>query len=408
MGKFHSLEALELVGDGPHLRLNSITQLAATILNAPISMTSVIQPHLDRQFFTASTGLPDDLTAQRATPLDVSICRHVQSDNKLLAIADLLTDPRTANNPLVLEHGLRSYIGAPIHAASGHPVGALCCIKTEICDWSADQCDILQQLASCVDDLIQLSSLRIEEQKANRKLHAIARARSGFIAHISHELRTPLTGMIGSIRLLDRLNLDSRAGELVRLLSRSSLRLLDIMNDTADLAKIDSGAFHITQEDCDIEQIAADIVALHQAEAQRKSIKVGWNSSLRARTYKADRKALVSILDNLFANAVKFTSEGSAEIRLSHDDFGNVVIRVMDTGIGISPAQQAKLFDEFEHAGPRIARKYGGTGLGMAMVRRLVELMDGDIDLHSQPDHGTTIIISLPLQQMHHVAPCIS
>lgn len=404
MGKSHSLEALELVGDGPHLRLNGITQLAATVLNAPISMATVMQPHLNRQFFTASTGLPDDLAGQRGTPLDVSICRHVQAGNRLLAITDLLKDPRTADNPLVLEHGLRSYIGAPIHATSGHAVGALCCIKTEECEWTDDQIETLQQLAACVDDLIQLSSLRIEEQKANRKLHAIARARSGFIAHVSHELRTPLTGMIGSIRLLDSLNLDDRAGELVRLLNRSSQRLLDIMNDTADLAKIDSGAFHIAQEECDLELLVADIVALHKSEAERKAITVGWTSALGAKSYMVDRKALVSVLDNLFANAVKFTTEGSAEIRLSHDAYDNVVIQVVDTGIGIAPLQQTRLFDEFEHAGSRVARKYGGTGLGMAMVRRLVELMDGDIDLHSQPDHGTTIVISLPLQPVHELA----
>ncbi len=400
------MEALDLVGDGPHLRLNSITRLAATVLNAPISVATVMQPHLNRQFFTASTGLPDDLAIQRGTPLDLSICRHVQAGNTLLAITDLLKDARTADNPLVLEHGLRSYIGAPIHTTSGHAVGALCCMKTEECDWTADQREILQQLAACVDDLIQLSALRIEEQKANRKLHALARARSGFIAHISHELRTPLTGMIGSIRLLDRLNLDSHAGELVDLLNRSSMRLLDIMNDTADLAKIDSGAFHIAQEECDLELITADIVALHEAEAQRKAIIISWNSRLNAKSYMVDRKALVSVLDNLFANAVKFTTEGSAEIRLSHDDYGNVIIQVMDTGIGIPPLQQTRLFDEFEHAGSRVARKYGGTGLGMAMVRRLVELMDGDIDLHSQPGHGTTIVISLPLQPVQQVATC--
>ncbi|MFU8882369.1 MAG: GAF domain-containing protein [Rhodobacterales bacterium] len=133
MVKSYSFEALELVGENPHVRLDSITRLAARVLGAPISLASVIQPHLDRQFFTSSVGLSDDLTAQRQTPLDLSICRFVQSAKTLLSIPDLQCDARTAENPLVLEHGLRSYIGAPIHAASGQPIGALCCIDTKAC-----------------------------------------------------------------------------------------------------------------------------------------------------------------------------------------------------------------------------------------------------------------------------------
>ncbi|MFU8882368.1 MAG: sensor histidine kinase [Rhodobacterales bacterium] len=256
-----------------------------------------------------------------------------------------------------------------------------------------------------MDDLIQLSTLRIEEQKANRKLRAIAGARSSFIAHISHELRTPLAGMIGSIRLLSQFKMDDTAGELVQLLNRSSLRLLDILDDTSNLSQIDSGAFRIEQEEVDIEQIAADIVDLYKPLALQKSVHVTWNSTLPGQIYLADRKALVAVLDSLFANAVKFTDAGSAKILLSHDNYENVVIHVVDTGVGICPMQQANLFDEFEQAGPRIARKYGGTGLGMAMVRRLVELMDGDIELSSEQGSGTTITITLPLEPVESRKP---
>ncbi len=147
-----------------------------------------------------------------------------------------------------------------------------------------------------------------------------------------------------------------------------------------------------------MEQIAADIVELYRPLALQKSVHIAWESSLPAQSYLVDRKVLVSVLDNLFANAVKFTTTGHAKILLSHDNYGNVAIKVVDTGIGLSPRQQANLFDEFEQAGPRIARKYGGTGLGMAMVRRLIELMDGDIDLSSQQGHGTTFTITLPLE----------
>ena len=398
MGKIHSLEELGLVGQTRHMRLDSIARLAAGVIGAPVATVSVIQNELDRQFFTASQGLPEPLHEARETPLEMSICRFVKESGHPLVIADLLADPRTADNPLVREHGLRSYIGVPIHAGTGRPIGALCCINTEVCDWTPEQVEIMVQLAACVDDLIQLSTVKLDEEKVNRKLRAIAGTRSGFVTHIGHEVRTPLTGMVGSTRLLDRLNLDGKAGELVALLNRSSVRLLDIVDDALDLARIDAGKFRIAHDACDLDRIAADTVAAHRAEARLKSVDTGVTSTLSGRVYLADRMALASVLDTLFGNAVKFTSQGQAGISLSQDSYGNVRIEVSDTGIGIPPALQASLFDEFEQAGPRIARKYGGTGLGLDVAKRLVELMDGEIDLVSQPGRGTTVSIVLPLE----------
>ncbi len=398
MQRVHSLEALQLVSDHPNLRLDSLTALAATVMDAPISLVSVLQPELDRQFFSSSCGLPDDLAAERQTPYDMSICRFVAHDDDVVMIPDLALDPRTCDNPLICDHGLRSYIGAPIHCASGRAIGALCCLTTAPRQWTAQEAVTLRQLATCVDDLIKLRSLQIEERRARQKLQAIARARSGFIAHISHELRTPLTGIIGSIRLLDRFNLDNTAGDLIRLLNRSSQRLMDMLDDTLDLSRIDSGAFEMSQEICDLEKIAADIVADHAGAAQDKPLVVTWGSTLKTPLYLADRKSLQSVLDQLFANAVRFTPSGTAEIQLSEDCYGHVVIKVIDTGQGIDPVYLANLFDEFEQTGPRIARKFGGTGLGMTMVRRLVELMDGDITVQSKRALGTTLTITLPLR----------
>lgn len=401
LGKIHSYESLGLVGDGRHLRLDAITRLASTVIGAPVAMVSVIQPHLDRQFITSSEGLAEDLANARQVPLDLSICRHVQASNAPLVIEDLLDDPRTASNALVREHGLRSYIGVPIHTSTGQAIGALCCITTEVWHWTEAQLETMEQLAACVDDLVTLKTLQIEEQKANRKLRAIAGARSGFVTHISHEIRTPLTGMVGSIRLLNKLQLSGMAGDLVTLLNRTSLRLLDIVNDTLDLSRLDAGTFRIAQEECNLQKVAQDVVESHRPAAALKSVDVTVRSDLSEQIYLVDRMALSSVLDNLFGNAVKFTQSGQAEIRLGHDSYGNVKIEVADTGVGIPAPLQQAIFDEFEQAGPRIARKYGGTGLGMAMVKRLVELMDGEIELVSQPDEGTTITVILPLESLN-------
>lgn len=398
MGKLHSYESLGLVGGTQSPRLDAITRLASTVIGAPIAMVSVIQPDLDRQYLSAFTGLPDDLAVTRQVPLDLSICRYVQHSGSPVIIEDLLADPRTKDNPLIRENGLRSYIGVPIHTVSGQSIGAMCCLKTEVCAWTDAQLQVMLQLAACVDDQIQLRGMQTDAQKASRKLRAIAGARSGFVTHVSHEIRTPLTGMVGSIRLLERMKLDGVAGDLIGLLNRTSLRLLDVVSDTLDLARMDAGSFKIALQECDLHRIALDVVDSHRAEADRKAIAVRVTAEPSQLHYLVDRMALASVLDNLFSNAVKFTQNGRAEIDLARDGYGNVRIEVRDTGIGIPPALQAAIFDEFEQAGPRIARKYGGTGLGMAMVKRLVELMDGEIELDSREGRGTTITIVLPLE----------
>jgi len=398
LGKLHTYESLGLVGGTQNLRLDAVTRLACTVVGAPVAIVSVIQPDLDRQYLSSFEGLPDELTASREVPLELSICRHVQESGSPVIIEDLWADPRTADNPLIHEHGLRSYIGVPIHAVSGQSIGAMCCFKTETCAWTETQIETMLQLAGCVDDQIQLRGMQTDALKASRKLRAIAGARSGFVTHISHEIRTPLTGMVGSIRLLERMKLDGVAGDLVCLLNRTSLRLLDVVNDTLDLARMDAGSFKITLQDCDLHRIALDVVDSHRAEAARKGIEVRVTAEPSPLHYLVDRMALASVLDNLFCNAVKFTQAGCATIDLSRDRYGNIKIEVSDTGVGIPPALQIAIFDEFEQAGPRFARKYGGTGLGMAMVKRLIELMDGEIELDSNEGRGTTITIVLPLE----------
>lgn len=395
MAKAHLLDVLGIAGDTPHPRLDSITRLAATVIDAPIALASMIQTDENRQVFASSHGLPDDLRLAGHTSLDTSICRYVQ--NTPLVIPDLFSDPRTADNPLVLQHGLRAYLGVPLRAETGEQIGVLCCLRTETCDWTPHQIEVMQQLAACVDDLIALGSARITAERAGQKLHQMATTRSGFVSHVSHEIRTPLTGMIGAIRLLSHLQLDGTAGTLVDLLNRSSQKLLDVVNDTLDLARLDSGSYRLVLQTCNLDQIAQDVMAAHRTAAAAKSVNVAVHNHLTGHVYLGDPVVIASVLDNIFGNAVKFTQNGSATITLSNDANGRVVITVADTGIGIAPALQAGIFDEFEHAGPTQARKQGGTGLGMAMIKRLVELMEGEITLISHPGKGTQITVALPL-----------
>lgn len=395
LGKPDLVEVTGLIGETPHPRLDSITRLAASVIGAPIALASVIQPDQDRQVFASSHGLPDDLRIGREIPLNMSICRHVR--NAPLVIPDLLEDPRTATNPLVLERGLRAYLGVPISSISDGRMGVLCCLRTELWDWSPHEITVMQQLAACVDDLIALGQARRTAEDTGRKLQKIADTRSGFASHVGHEIRTPLTGMIGAIRLLHHMQLGGKAGDLVDLLDRNARKLLDVVDDALDLTRLESGDYSLTLCPFDLAQLARKVINMQRAAARRKSLKLSLHNHLTQPRFIGDMRLIASVLDSLFDNAVKFTQTGSATITLSSDTQGRVVIDVADTGIGIAPNLQAALFDAFEQAGPTEARKHGGTGLGMAMIRRMVDLMDGEIDVTSTPGQGARFRVSLPL-----------
>lgn len=398
MPKNYSFEELGLLDSSIDLSMLNIIDLASSMLHAPISFASLIERGKSRQYFPASIGFPRDLEEARQTPIEESICKFVQQDQKTIAIPDLLLDDRTKDNPLIHRYGFRSYIGTPIHGVSGKPIGALCCMDTKPTSWTDLDLVTLEKLALCVDDIIKTRAMALEERKANEKLKKLAAARSGFIAHMSHEIRTPLTGFIGSVRLLNSMNLDGKPGELIGLLNRSSGRLLDVVNDTLQLAKLDAGHFKMFEEECDLGELAKDVMTSYLDLATGKSIELQITDGLAGKIYVFDRRAMESVIHNLFGNAVKFTEAGSARIDLSEDENGQVVIAFIDTGIGIPEEYHATIFEDFEQAGPRIARKYGGTGLGMSIVKRLVEMMDGRISLKSRPGDGTTITVTLPLQ----------
>lgn len=404
MGKSKfSFAALGLVDNGQDACFENIAFLARQLLNATGALVSVMQPAKGVQYISGSSvGCVTE--ENRNFPLEQSICRLVFTDKQPVLIVDLTADPRTKALTPVCQSGLKSYVGVPIHAVSGKVIGSLCCFWTEQTHLDETHIALLQRLARGVDDIIRARVTGLEKDRTNAKLTNMLAARSSFASHLSHEIRTPLTGLVGSIKLLTAMELDEKPRELVKLMDRSSARLLTLVNDTLDFAKLDSGNFRITEDACDIGELAREIVDSARIMAEDKDVVIGVTDHLEGDLFMADRHALDSVIHNLFWNAVKFTHVGTAQIILSRNADDGVDITVADTGIGIAEEAQGTIFEEFQQANPRIARKYGGTGLGMAIVKRLVDLMDGEISLTSQPGVGTTITVSLPLEPVRNDA----
>lgn len=401
--KKYTFEALGLVENGDDRFLSNVTHFAAKSLGAPVALVSVIQKHKNRQYIAAGAGIALEDEKDRQITLDQSVCQIVHDERAPLIIPDLLADERTMCMWSIIQYGFRAYIGVPIHSNTGAVIGSLCCLKMEPGEWHADSVDSLLRLAQAVDGIIVARARNLEQEETNTRLKKLLASRSSFTAHLSHEIRTPLTGLVGSIRLLNTMNLDGKAGELVQILNRSSTNLLDIVNDTLDFAKLDAGHFVIAEEPCDLGALATEIVDSFRALAEEKGLTLVVDDQLDGQVLMADRRALESIIHNLFSNAVKFTDTGGATVTLSKTPYGLIEIKVADTGIGIDQAHHATIFDEFEQASPRVARKYGGTGLGMAIVKRLVDAMNGEIWIKSEIGKGATFAVSLPLERAETV-----
>ena len=262
------------------------------------------------------------------------------------------------------------------------------------------------QLASALDLMVKRLKLSAEElEKAWTEAKAANESKSNFLATTSHELRNPLNAIINCIRLVrdDYCDDKQEEAEFLERAEEAAIHLLGIINDLLDIAKIESGKQSLVMEELNLEKILQEVISLQKIHIHQKNLQLITSRSSEPIIVKSDRAKLKQILINVIGNAVKFTEIGSISIKTqiepqtSSNDW-RVVIIIEDTGIGIEPSQQSKLFRPFGMADDTTTRKFGGTGLGLAISRNLVELMGGSIMLCSAGiDQGTTVAISLPL-----------
>ncbi|NTV65392.1 MAG: hypothetical protein HGA65_17920, partial [Oscillochloris sp.] len=238
--------------------------------------------------------------------------------------------------------------------------------------------------------------------EANAQLRQANQMRDAFLSSISHELRTPLNVILGSVELLREEiygPLAERQQRALGTVEDSGRQLLGLINDILDLAKMEAGKFDFTFDLISVGDVCAQCLRIIRPQADSKGLSVRSEIDIDVGVISSDAQRLRQILLNLLSNAVKFTPEaGSIGLRAVKCD-GKVELTVWDTGIGISVAEQELLFQPFSQLDNRLARRYEGTGLGLAMVAQLVSLHHGSISVESVPGHGSSFTVHLPQNQ---------
>ena len=282
-------------------------------------------------------------------------------------------------------------------------IGSIGLRKIEAGPFTPRQIALLEAFAAQAVIAIENVRLFTEIQEKSRQLEIASQHKSQFLANMSHELRTPLNAIIGYTEMMaDGLygDVSEKAQGVLERVQNNGRHLLGLINDVLDLSKIEAGQLVLAIEEYSVADMVATVLSATESLAKGKGLALGSDVPAGLPTGSGDARRLTQVLLNLVGNAIKFTDQGSVEVR-ARQAGERFELSVVDSGFGIAPEDQAKIFEEFQQVDNTSTRKKGGTGLGLSISRRIVELHGGRITVESEVGKGSTFKVTVPI----HAAP---
>jgi two-component system, NtrC family, sensor kinase len=322
-------------------------------------------------------------------------------EGRSVHIPDIFADPEYTFAEAQELGGLRTALGVPM-LREGVPIGVLGLARSEVRPFTDKQIELVSTFADQAAIAIENVRLFEEIQDKSRQLEAASERKSQFLASMSHELRTPLNAIIGLTEMMvtnaARFGTE-KALEPLRRVNAAGTHLLSLINEVLDLSKIEAGKLELNSELVDLARLIDEVIGTAEQLAKKNQNRLIVEGLGNVDVLNADSMRLKQILLNLLSNACKFTKEGEVTLRVRKVTDGGdwVELAVADTGIGLTAEQQAKLFQEFTQADSLTARRYGGTGLGLALSRKLARMMGGDVTVTSEPGKGSDFMVRLPV-----------
>jgi len=396
------LESYGILDTPPEQAFDDVVKLVTQLLDAPIAAVNLIAR--GRQWFKSEIGL-----GVREMPLDDSICKFALLEASPMVVSDTLDDPRFSSNPLVTgAPGLRFYAGQVLRTRDGVPLGTLCVLDTAPRPegLTAQQEFALATLGQQVMSQIELRKALVDQQAliaqqaaAQAALRQADRRKDEFLAMLAHELRNPLAPITSAAAILSNFKFDEamvrRASTII---SRQASHMTSLIDDLLDVSRVTRGKVELELGELDVKDVIADAVEQVRPLVERHGHALALQLAPGQAIVSGDRKRLVQVVANLLSNAAKYTPDGGRiEVALETGP-GTVALTVRDNGIGMTPELIGHAFELFSQGAQGLDRSQGGLGIGLALVKSLVQLHGGSVGAQSGGSGmGSTFHLTLPL-----------
>jgi signal transduction histidine kinase/putative methionine-R-sulfoxide reductase with GAF domain len=382
--------------------LETIVAKAVQLSDTDAGAIYVFDPR-QREFYLRSTyGMDAELIAtlkQRRVGLDNPNLALSISQGELIQVADLAEEAPSTLNRIILRAGFRARLTAPL-LHSGGIVGMLVVRRRSPGAFAPNTVDLMRTFAAQSVLAIQNARLFHEIEDKGHQIEAASKHKSQFLANMSHELRTPLNAILGYTELiLDGIYGDApeKMQSVLERVQANGKHLLGLINDVLDLSKIEAGQLTLSLSDYSLTELVQNVYIAVEPLASRKNLTLTTEVAKGLPTGRGDERRLTQVLLNLVGNAIKFTEVGEVAITASqHNGWFSVAVR--DSGPGVDPAHQTRIFEEFQQVDNTSTRQKGGSGLGLAISKRIVEMHGGRIVVESTLTKGATFTIKLPIK----------